>query len=65
MQAVTATSTRGRGEANSFNALTIDGALVHIDRYAWDPTASDFQLAAREAYRGDAQGWHPVQAVAA
>jgi 3',5'-cyclic AMP phosphodiesterase CpdA len=65
VQAGTATSTRGRGEANSFNALTIDGKSVHVDRYAWDAAAGDFRLAAREAYRGDEHGWHAADAVPA
>ena len=35
VQAGTATSTRARGETNSFNRLRIDGDLIDVERWAW------------------------------
>jgi len=42
VQAGTATSTRGRGEANSFNVLRISSSHVAVERYAWDAARGDF-----------------------
>jgi 3',5'-cyclic AMP phosphodiesterase CpdA len=58
VQAGTATSTRGRGEANSFNALTIDGQRVHVQRFAWN--GADFAAADEAAYAHTAQGWQKL-----
>jgi 3',5'-cyclic AMP phosphodiesterase CpdA len=60
----TATSTRGRGEANSFNVLHIERRSVRIERYGWDAKAGAFRIVDRESYRGDERGWHTVAAVA-
>jgi 3',5'-cyclic AMP phosphodiesterase CpdA len=57
IQAGTATSTRGRGEVNSFNALAIDGESVRIDRYAWDEVRLDFAVAHTEAFEHRRDGW--------
>jgi 3',5'-cyclic AMP phosphodiesterase CpdA len=65
VQAGTATSTRARGEVNSFNALFIEGKSVRIERYGWDGEARTFAIAAHESYRGDEHGWHPLEAVPA
>lgn len=55
VQAGTATSTRGRGEANSFNVLSIEHQRVRIQRLAW--TGSDFALASHERFERGAAGW--------
>lgn len=43
VQAGTATSTRGRGETNSFNVLRIDHPLIVQTRYGWEPEAREFK----------------------
>lgn len=60
VQAGTATSSRGRGEANSFNLITIDGDTVSIERHEWLANAGEFQPAHREVFRRSADGWQPV-----
>src|SRR5678815_3159879 len=45
VQAGTATSTRGRGEANSFNAVYLEQRRTRIDRHAWDADNGSFDLA--------------------
>lgn len=45
VQAGTATSVRGRGEANSFNLLKIASSEITVLRYAWDAGRSDFLVA--------------------
>lgn len=42
VQAGTATSTRGRGESNSFNVLRVDAACITVQRYSWQPGAAGF-----------------------
>ena len=56
VQAGTATSTRGRGESNSFNVLRIDGPEIAVDRLSWDPARAAFVLLAAERFRRDASG---------
>jgi 3',5'-cyclic AMP phosphodiesterase CpdA len=57
VQAGTATSTRARGESNSFNALTIERGRVAIERYGWDPAKGDYMAAAQEVYERAEDGW--------
>jgi 3',5'-cyclic AMP phosphodiesterase CpdA len=57
VQAGTATSTRGRGETNSFNALRVAAHEVTVERYAWDPAALEFKPAKRETFEHTAEGW--------
>lgn len=57
VQAGTATSTRGRGESNSFNALRIGDRGVHVDRYSWDAAASDFVVAETEHFEREDNRW--------
>jgi 3',5'-cyclic AMP phosphodiesterase CpdA len=60
VQAGTATSTRGRGEANSFNILRIEAERIAVERILWRAESASFQLASTVVYcRGDA-GWMPV-----
>ena len=59
VQAGTATSTRGRGEANSFNVLHIDRPRIRIERFAWSGAAFDARDAA--AYEHTAQGWRKIE----
>jgi 3',5'-cyclic AMP phosphodiesterase CpdA len=57
VQAGTATSTRGRGEANSFNALYIEGREARVDRIAWDDALGDFSVVGSEAFERTANSW--------
>jgi 3',5'-cyclic AMP phosphodiesterase CpdA len=60
VQAGTATSTRGRGETNSFNALRVTQEAVTVERYAWDDAARDFALATSETFSRSDRGWARV-----
>jgi 3',5'-cyclic AMP phosphodiesterase CpdA len=55
VQAGTATSTRGRGEANSFNVLHVERPQVRIERYGW--TGADFARAGDETFTRTREGW--------
>jgi 3',5'-cyclic AMP phosphodiesterase CpdA len=55
VQAGTATSTRTRESANSFNVLRLAASHIEIDQYVWD--GSDFGVAARRAFDHGAAGW--------
>lgn len=50
VQAGTATSTRMRGEVNSFNLLRIERPQVHVERMAWDEARKDFALAGQATF---------------
>lgn len=55
VQAGTATSTRGRGEANSFNVLRVEHPRVQIERLTWN--GADFEPAGSVTYLHTADGW--------
>ena len=55
VQAGTATSTRGRGEANSFNVLQVAHPRVHIERLTWN--GADFESTDAVTYLHTPQGW--------
>ncbi|HEX2825277.1 MAG TPA: metallophosphoesterase family protein [Burkholderiales bacterium] len=57
VQAGTATSTRGRGEANSFNALRVSPDEVTVDRYSWREGVGEFELSTSETFRRSGEGW--------
>jgi 3',5'-cyclic AMP phosphodiesterase CpdA len=58
IQAGTATSTRGRGAANSFNILRIERPSIAVERLAWQTEgASRFAAQAPEFFRHDENGW--------
>jgi 3',5'-cyclic AMP phosphodiesterase CpdA len=57
VQAGTATSTRARGEVNSFNVLDIDGPVLSIERHAWAGGAEGFRDVGRETFRRHVDGW--------
>lgn len=50
IQAGTATSTRGRGEVNSFNVIRVAPQRVEIDRYGWDAAQGRFALLMAEKF---------------
>lgn len=50
VQAGTATSTRGRGEANSFNVLRVEHDLIKVERYGWEEAGGAFVKASTESF---------------
>lgn len=58
VQAGTATSTRGRGETNSFNFLRIETDRITVERFGWQPEQSEFLLARSESFARVDRGWH-------
>jgi 3',5'-cyclic AMP phosphodiesterase CpdA len=62
VQAGTATSTRGRGETNSFNVLHAEGDWLDIERWSWQPEEGSFHAASRERFNWTDTGWRLVPA---
>ena len=58
VQAGTATSTRSRGEANSFNALHITPEEVTVETYGWNAEHGDFAISGIERFAHAPDGWH-------
>ncbi len=59
VQAGTATSTRGRGETNSFNVLRVDTDEIQVERYSWKDTSKAFEVATVECFRREGNTWEP------
>lgn len=57
VQAGTATSTRGRGEANSFNVLRLNHPRIEVERLAWNVSDQRFALAGSEKFQHTEEGW--------
>ena len=57
VQAGTATSTRGRGESNSFNVLRIEQSDIAIERWSWESQQSVFSVFSKEHFRRTQSGW--------
>jgi hypothetical protein len=57
VQAGTAASTRGRGEANSFNVIRIAHPQITVERLEWQPDHGRFVLATSESFRQTDEGW--------
>lgn len=60
VQAGTATSTRGRGESNSFNVVKVDRTDIAVEPWIWQPALAAFEAAAGERYRRDGGRWGKV-----
>jgi 3',5'-cyclic AMP phosphodiesterase CpdA len=60
VQAGTATSTRARGEVNSFNVIRIEPSTIEVDRYGWDAVHKQFQLLATEKFMRSGNIWAEV-----
>jgi 3',5'-cyclic AMP phosphodiesterase CpdA len=60
VQAGTATSTRGRGEVNSFNVIRTEPQKIEVDRYGWDSVHKQFQLMATEKFMRSGNVWAEV-----
>ena len=61
VQAGTTTSTRGRGEENSFNVLRVMRDQVTVERMVWNAAAVAFQHAASERFARDGARWIECQ----
>lgn len=57
VQAGTATSTRARGEQNSFNAVRVTTDEVTVERHTWIPDASAYMLSATDVFERARRGW--------
>lgn len=62
VQAGTATSTRGRGETNSFNVLRIEHPRIELTRYGWQPDAGEFKPAESRQFETVGGGWQSSSA---
>lgn len=56
-QAGTAVSRRLRGEANSWNLITVSRPLIAITRMEWHQPSETFTAASREEFQHSAEGW--------
>jgi 3',5'-cyclic AMP phosphodiesterase CpdA len=53
----TATSTRSRGESNSFNALRVSPRHIAVESYEWDERAGEFNVIRTANFHHTPQGW--------
>ena len=57
VSAGTATSTRSRGETNSFNLLRINHPHIEVERHSWHADLGRFSPAVAEHFRHTPEGW--------
>ncbi len=62
VQAGTATSTRVRGESNSFNVIRIASSCIDIERFDWLPDAAVFAAVMLTRYERTGRMWQRVEA---
>ncbi|MBI2724826.1 MAG: metallophosphoesterase [Polaromonas sp.] len=60
IQAGTATSTRQRGEVNSFNMLRVACDRVEVDEIGWAAEEGIFRKTGMQAFTGTKDGWVPA-----
>jgi 3',5'-cyclic AMP phosphodiesterase CpdA len=60
IQAGTATSTRQRGEVNSFNLLRVECDRVEVDQIGWAVEHGVFKNNGTQVFAGTKDGWLPV-----
>jgi 3',5'-cyclic AMP phosphodiesterase CpdA len=63
VQAGTATSTRGRGAANSFNCLRIEPGRISVEQILWNPGPQQLTFRDAACFQRTAAGWqlrHPA-----
>jgi hypothetical protein len=62
VEARTASSTRGRGEANAFNVIRIERPRattprITVEAWSWQAPRQAFALERSDAFRRGAEGW--------
>ena len=57
VEAGTATSTRQRGETNSFNLLHIERSTIVVERWQWQQGSSEFIVADAQTFDRSTRGW--------
>ena len=57
IQAGTATSTRGRGESNSFNVLRLAKQKLTVERHEWQVNEQRFRAAETKEFKRTSRGW--------
>ena len=62
VQAGTATSTRERGEANSFNLLRIAFPMISVEKFVWNTGTSSFGVSTVEEFKHTVDGWIRTEA---
>ncbi|WP_166207053.1 metallophosphoesterase family protein [Cognatiluteimonas telluris] len=60
VQAGTATSTRGRGEANSFNVIRTASARIEVETHSWQPGLGAFAASSRSVFTRNDGIWAPA-----
>jgi 3',5'-cyclic AMP phosphodiesterase CpdA len=60
IHAGTATSTRRRGELNSFNIIQVDRSSVAIQCLTWSPERSSFFVSVTAQFERTPAGWFPI-----
>ena len=53
----TSTSTRGRGQPNSFNVIRIDRPRLEIERHVWRPETTSIDQFSVECFQQTGAGW--------
>jgi 3',5'-cyclic AMP phosphodiesterase CpdA len=61
VQAGTTTSTRGRGEANTFNVIRTSTSRIEIDVQSWQPGLGAFAATSRSTFQREGDVWSPVR----
>lgn len=61
VSAGTATSTRGRGESNSFNVLRLAKHRIEVERREWRPAGERFECASRQTFEKRERGWEKAE----
>ena len=61
VSAGTATSTRGRGESNSFNVLRLSVGRVEVERHEWQDADGRFKPVERDVFKRRGRGWVTVE----
>jgi 3',5'-cyclic AMP phosphodiesterase CpdA len=60
VQAGTATSTRVRGESNSFNVIRIMSSRIEVERFQWRPDTKTFAPVVLTCYERVRQAWQEI-----